>query len=398
MQPDQKRDGLLRFFTAGLLVHSKQETIDQLGDRSQYIGLSDIGKGFECMRSAVADKAGLVAKPSVEMLSRVGDDQVLTILKQQLILQRGHWQEYGIEKAINATGTHLIPQLEISIVHNGVPVKAHLDFTIVRDAPHSAVRILELKSNENIPEHLYASYEAQLYGQIGMLCENWNKPCFSIPSANCDKGCVDMTFPELAKQLFGVMLPTDPTKVDIEGWVVSISMSEIKPFGPYIYDNQVLSTCLSIAEAIWNNKQRLEASEINLDDVSHAMGFHPLCEFCMVNNNCPKFTDGALKYDTDCAELLDNLAQLKQQEKLITKQKKSLEKEIKNHYLLAQVDANNWISTPSYRFKVTQIPGRKSINYERLSEFVGEHGEDVIHQCQETGKPYDRLYVSKINQ
>ncbi len=397
MQPEKKREGLLRFLATGLITHSVQDTLSQLGDRSKYIGLSDIGKALDCMRSAVADKAGIAGKTSLDITQNTSSKDIESLLRKQLTLQRGHWQEHGIEKALLATQVKFIPQLEVSIEHNGIPVKAHLDFTIVRDDPHPAIRILELKSNEHIPEHLYASYEAQLYGQIGMLYENWNKPCFSTPSADVDKGCVDMTFPELSKQLFGIILPDDPAQVDIEAWVVSVSMSEIKPFGPYRYDKGVLQTCYKIAEQLWSNKESLSAGTLALNDISYATGFHPLCDFCAVNNDCQKFTE-TLVHDDEYNLQLDELADLKEQEKVITKRKKHLEKVIKTRFQQSIGTDDGWLSTGSYRFKVTQIPGRKTINHNRLSEFVGENVEDVIHQCQESGKPYSRLYVSRINQ
>jgi hypothetical protein len=52
--------------------------------------------------------------------------ELKAVLGKQIMLQRGHWQEYGIQNAIMATGVKLIPQLEISIECNGVPIEAHL--------------------------------------------------------------------------------------------------------------------------------------------------------------------------------------------------------------------------------------------------------------------------------
>lgn len=34
----------------GLLKHGEYRTAAELGDRSKYVGLSDIGKGAECLR------------------------------------------------------------------------------------------------------------------------------------------------------------------------------------------------------------------------------------------------------------------------------------------------------------------------------------------------------------
>ncbi|WP_207261894.1 hypothetical protein [Desulfovibrio sp. Huiquan2017] len=229
---DTKAQGLLRLLTQGLLAHAEQKTASELGDRSQYIGMSDIGKGMECMRAAVASKLGMSAIPAATAVDGFAPDDVACVLGRQIILQRGHWQEYGIEKALAATGVKLVPQLEISIEHNGVLIKAHLDFTLVWGGQRPAVRILELKSNERIPDSLYSSYEAQLYGQVGLLKSCWAEPCFSVPQTEVHS----TTFPQAVEDLFGVMLPLAPDTVDIEAWVLSISMSEVKPFGPYLPD------------------------------------------------------------------------------------------------------------------------------------------------------------------
>ena len=169
MQHEDKKYGLLRFLTMGILKHTHEDTANQLGDRSQYIGLSDIGKGMECLRSAVADKSGLIRHPYYKDVPGLNQKDLRAVLEKQIVLQRGHWQEYGIHNAIMATGVKMIPQLEISIEYNGIPIKAHLDFTIVWGGQKPAVRVIELKSNENIPDNLYASYEAQVYGQVSSI-------------------------------------------------------------------------------------------------------------------------------------------------------------------------------------------------------------------------------------
>lgn len=49
-----KAEGLLRLLAQGLPAHAEHKTTTELGDRSQYIGMPDIGEGLECMRAAVA--------------------------------------------------------------------------------------------------------------------------------------------------------------------------------------------------------------------------------------------------------------------------------------------------------------------------------------------------------
>ena len=129
------------------------------------VGLSDIGRALECPRAALANKALPRPRPDISKL---------------LTLQRGHWLEHGIYQALAAQNLRILPQLELSIIHNHVPIKAHMDFVLVWEQPRPAIRILELKSTEHMPDTLYTSYEVQLYGQAGLLAQHWNAPVFSL--------------------------------------------------------------------------------------------------------------------------------------------------------------------------------------------------------------------------
>ena len=200
----------------GLLKHGGCQTAEQLGDRSKYVGLSDIGKGAECLRAAVAGKVYGSRHPDTDDVLKwyreAEFEKVMETLRKQLILQRGHWFEAGIEQAFEANKAKFFTQLEIDAGFDGVPVLAHLDFVLVGKG---AIRILELKSTENIPDNLYASYECQLYGQLGFLSKYWHEKRFSIRD-----GTGKMTFPELVKQKFGIDMPENIQNVDLEGWVL----------------------------------------------------------------------------------------------------------------------------------------------------------------------------------
>lgn len=404
MQHDMKKEGLLQFLTIGILKHSQQDTALQLGDRSKYIGLSDIGKGLECLRSAVASKAGITQNLDHTDVSNLTPEELRKVLGKQIILQRGHWQEFGIQNAMMSTGVKLVPQLEISIEYKGIPIKAHLDFCIVWGGVKPAIRVIELKSNENIPDNLYASYEAQLYGQVGLLKECWDKPCFSVTAEHNQIELKDVTFPEAAQLLFGVDMPATPENMDIEAWVLSISMSEVRPFGPYLPDKTMLKTCLQIAERIWNEKTELLSGNIALNDINYCSGFHPLCDWCNVNEDCLKFKgQDALAHDPDFGTELEILASLKEQESALKKKKKEIEQRIKNTYHLINGNNAGWLRTENYRFKVSTMPGRKSLDQDLLHKQIegnmsnGTTADAMLDKCQKTSAPYERLYVSKIN-
>ena len=104
-----KAMGLMAQMAKGLLKHGENRTVAELGDRSKYVGLSDIGKGAECLRAAVANKVFGNQHPKADDIGvwyRDGEfDKVTAALKKQLILQRGHWFEAGIEQAFEANGT-----------------------------------------------------------------------------------------------------------------------------------------------------------------------------------------------------------------------------------------------------------------------------------------------------
>ncbi|MBI9088204.1 MAG: hypothetical protein JEZ12_03210 [Desulfobacterium sp.] len=406
MQHDKKKsDALLSLLTQGLLAYSEKETARQLGDRSLYIGMSDIGKGMECLRSAVASKIGVGSKSMADTISALPLTEIAQILGRQIILQRGHWQETGIENALTATGVKLIPQLEISIYVNGIPIKAHLDFTIVWGGQKPAVRIIELKSNEHIPDILYASYEAQLYGQAGLLKACWNKPCFSVPDEYNGEGVTGVTFPQAIHQMFGVELPALPGGVDIEAWVLSISMSTVKPFGPYKPDQSMLTACLRIAKNIWIAKEEILAGNKKLNDLNYCYGFHPLCDWCDFNENCPKFQGKDITdLDPQCGVELNELAKLKEQRNALNKKITAAENRIRKTYHLAnQTNRVTWLTADDFRFKVSTVAGRKTLDREVLAKEISavlgdeDMAQSILKRSEKVGKPFERLFVSKIN-
>ena len=93
-------------------------------------------------------------------------------------------------------------QLEIDAGFDGVPVLAHLDFVLVGKG---AVRVLELKSMANLPEHLYTAYLTQVYGQLGFLAKYWDQPRFSIRDGTGQILHSKLSFPELCQtEVFGI--------------------------------------------------------------------------------------------------------------------------------------------------------------------------------------------------
>ena len=383
-----------------LHAHSLQATQRQLGNRSAYIGMSDVGHAVECLRSAVARK-----------LSTSGPTNT-PVLKRLLTLQRGHWQEQGIMEALSATGHTFIPQLEIAAAFHGVPIRAHLDLTLIRSNPHPCIQVWELKSNQRLPETLYTANEVQLYGQIGLLHACWNRPCFSVRDASGHIVFSRKTFPEAAYQLFQIDLPDSPEQTAVEGYVLSVAMSDAKAFGPYPPDRNMLGVCLRTAATLWQTMQTVATGSLSLDDVPTCQGFHPLCDWCDANGDCPKFKpvcqDGEpITLDDEYAEYLAQLTQLKERKRSLEGDIAEMEDTLRSawHRLTsaASPQSPGWIAAGNYRFKTAAVPGRSTLDQTLLKEEVTKltHDEQateaLLSRCRKTGAQHERLTISPIN-
>jgi len=394
-----KAMGLMSQVAKGLLNHSGLATAAQLGDRSKYVGLSDIGKGAECMRAAVANKVFGSQQPQADDIGvwyRGQEyDKVTVALKKQLILQRGHWFEAGIEQAFQANGAKFFSQLEIDAGFDGVPVLAHLDFVMVANG---AVRILELKSTENIPDNLYTAYECQLYGQLGFLAKYWDQPRFSIRDGTGQIIHSKLSFPALCKKVFNMEMPESVQNVDLEGWVLALAMSDAKAFGPYKPNDTMTRFCEKTAKSIWGKADELRNNNLDLNTVEFCKGFHPLCDFCDHMDTCPKFTTVELG-DSIYNDILEELEELKSQKAKLLKDIAIQEDQVKDFYINSGINGD-WLSTGDYRFRYSETAGRKSLNTKALTaELVNILGEDevekLVHKFTTQSSPSQRLYISK---
>lgn len=389
---EERTQGLMALLARGLVVTSAQRTASSLGDRSQYIGMSDIGRALECPRAAVGRK-----------LFGDGDNLVhqhdlLSLLAKQLRLQRGHWFEAGIAQIFRQQRLPVIEQLEIVTSHHAVPIRAHLDFVFASAVGQPTVRILELKSCEQIPSTLYSSYETQVYGQVGLLHAFWDQPAFGVHGEASRKGRVGLTFPQICREKFGIEMSADPSLVDIEAWVLCLSMSDAKAFGPYLPDDTMLALCLKKAEELWREFDASKVSGGGLDGLATAQGFHPLCSWCEFNADCPKF-DGLDQ--PQWSDTLDLLKDLKARQGKLEVEISEIEEGLRTAYALSDV-GGAWINAGSHRFRVSAQNGRRTLNKEKLRlellAVIGEEKADaIIARCESEGKPFDRLNVSKIN-
>lgn len=129
-----------------------EKTASTLGDRSTYIGASDVGS---CLRK------GYLAKQQ-----KVEHD-----IAQHIVFERGHIAEELV--ALMLKGTPYKQQIEVvGQANNGFPIKAHLDF-VVEDKRECIV--IEAKSTSTPVEAPYESWILQIQMQMGLLSQKCKK-------------------------------------------------------------------------------------------------------------------------------------------------------------------------------------------------------------------------------
>ncbi|RDU51963.1 hypothetical protein CQA49_08985 [Helicobacter sp. MIT 00-7814] len=173
----------LEFFDRGLVATSKLKTQHSLGDRSLYVGSSDIGM---CMRKAVLSKIQPVEHSA----------------KQEQIFARGHNAELIVEDAFKGNNTPFETQVEVSGAGELSFIKTHIDF--VADFGKEKV-VIECKSTNNIPSEPYSSWVMQTTLQVGLLKaqgQNCTRGIIVVLNVNTgDKTAFDVEFSEALYQV-----------------------------------------------------------------------------------------------------------------------------------------------------------------------------------------------------
>lgn len=129
----------------GLRKHNQKNTLETLGDRSQYVGSSDIGY---CLKQAC--------------LSKINPNEALS-LKQLLVFERGHLAEKILENALQAENIAFETQKTIRGAGEYDFIQTHIDFYL----PHEDM-IIEVKTSNSIPEHPYDAWIQQIQLQMGI--------------------------------------------------------------------------------------------------------------------------------------------------------------------------------------------------------------------------------------
>lgn len=384
---NNRNEALLEVIRQGLAVSGAKSTRDILGNRNEYLGVSDLAKFTECPRAA--------------LLAKITPTD--TSLAKLLTLQRGHWFEHGLGECFQGLGLKFLPQLEIGIEHKGVPIKAHLDFTLVWDKPYPAVRIVEVKSLSKLPEQPYAAHCYQSQAQINLLNRFWNEPVFNMRDASGAIVSEKLTFPETCKNNLGIALPDNPAQISVESWLLCLTMRDAVCFGPYEYQADKLEELFASAEEYWAQYVLLRHNALDSNALAFSQGFNPLCGYCEYNADCPKFKIGAVQ--SQWADMLQRHELLKSQRESLDIEIKEVEAVLKDTH--QKLGSQDWVQAGAYRFRVTNQAGRKTLDKNSLCNdlvsifsaegITGIDVDELLRRNEKTGAAYARLNIMPIN-
>ncbi|RDU73042.1 hypothetical protein CQA57_05815 [Helicobacter anseris] len=131
-------------FAQGLKKHSEEQTLKTLGDRSLYVGSSDVGN---CLKKVC--------------FSKVYGEEHNT--NQLLIFERGHLAETIIKNILLSQKIEFEEQKTIKGEDEFNFIKTHIDFYI----PDEDL-LIEVKSSNTLPDNPYNSWIQQVQLQMGI--------------------------------------------------------------------------------------------------------------------------------------------------------------------------------------------------------------------------------------
>ncbi|WP_456470026.1 Dna2/Cas4 domain-containing protein [Caminibacter sp.] len=182
-------------------IRKANELDNSLGNRSSYIGASDIGG---CLRKAYLDK----------VTETKYTDETL------IIFQRGHLVENIVQKALDSQGIKYHYQLELASKSHDF-IKIHPDFVF---CSKKECVVVECKSVSSIPDTPYSSWLLQLQLQMHLTKEHFDK--------------------------------------NVRGYVVALNINtgEIRDF-EVAYDENLVQLALKRAKNLWEALQKGEEPE-----------------------------------------------------------------------------------------------------------------------------------------
>ncbi len=293
-------------------VLSRKETAESLGDRSDYVGASDIGK---CFRQAVLSKLYPV-RHSLETLVQ---------------FKMGHLIETILMECFDQAKIKYKTQFE-AVYPDNPHIKCHIDF-LFHNQSMSKIGILECKSTKAIPDEPYETWVNQVQFQIGLVKQRF-------PNAD----------------VYGKIIVIDRATGDIK-----------------LFDQQFRFNMLVFNALIEKGKRILKAVENKVtDDLETSESF--LCGYCAFKNNCPRFTGDETTVPDDLKAAVEKYKQLSEKKRDIADQIEDIKNNILNftgENYFAKWDGNKLVvkTVESKRIKTSKLKKEFPEVYE---EVVGE--------------------------
>lgn len=179
-------------------------------------------------------------------------------------------------------------------------------------------------------------------------------------------------------------------------------MKDAKAFGPYIYSAESLQMLKETAAAFKADLAKIGENPDYFDSVDFPKGFYPLCGYCEYNSACPKFKAGSFQPEWESA--IQRLDELKQRQNDIHAEITAIEDSLKQAYRLS--NSKDWIETGGYRFRMSMVAGRKSLNQDALKMEISDilHGlgsevdvDCLFASCMKQSASFPRLTISTVN-
>jgi len=244
---------------------SKRESLESLGDRTQYIGASDV---VGCPRKIVMTKLN---PPEYE-------NDVL------VRFARGHLAETILSKCLNETQYRWETQVEL--VHPKYSfIRAHVDFMFY-NKNYSKIGIVEMKTVSAIPDAPYESWVQQLSFQLSLI---------------------------------KLLYPDAVVKGSI--FVMNLNSGEYVEFDNYEPNEIIFDSLVEKAREIFKYVQAGVT-----DNLPYEIGM--LCSYCPFKTTCPAFSGGEQVVSEDVKMMIQKYKEIAKLETELSEQKDALRKEL----------------------------------------------------------------------
>ncbi len=287
---------------------------DSLGDRSQYIGASDVAG---CPRKAVLTKLD------------APEHDLGTLIK----FARGHLTELMLIAGLKKHSKSL-PKWKHQYEAKSKMrkhIKAHLDFLFTSK---NVLAVLEVKSVDGIPADPYEGWVQQVHMQMGLVKEEY--PDKAV------KGAI---------------------------FAIDLNQGEARLFNGYQYDGQIYEGLLQKAESIW--KTLNDQANPNYDTEKG-----PLCAWCHYRPDCPAYKANEAIPEMPFEKELNEYRGLKEQGKTLEAEIKKLKAFLKSGIKNANPDDKK-VRVGEEEIKIG-IWKRSSINSQKLQTEYPDVYEDCL--------------------